>query len=325
MRKVAIAFLLIFTHLTLAQENKELIFPTPLTLDELKTQLDYDRTIPIDFQITDTKYYDGFLIHEINFASPVKSRVSGNIIAPLDYKEKKYPSIIFMHWGQGDRSEFIWEASLYAKAGAVCLTLDATWVRPGDWRGAGEGVSNGKQTKKMFIQNMIEVRRSIDLLIEYANIDKKNIGYVAHSFGATWAGTLSAVEKRFKTIIMMGGLPSLTEFNLLGARRFDERNEMLKLFISHETLQTYIDEITPISSIYFIQHAAPASVFMQYAEFDSFISKAAADAYYNKTSEPKLVKWYFTSHEFQNPEALIDRANWLKDKLGIDEIKLNFN
>ncbi|MFC2136011.1 alpha/beta hydrolase family protein, partial [Bacteroidota bacterium] len=232
----------------------------------------------------------------------------------------KYAGIIFLHWGQGDRSEFVWEAALYANAGAISITLDAPWNRPEPWKQPGEDFNNPDQSKQMYIQNIKDLRRAVDLLIESGNVDPERIAYIGHSFGATQGGVFAGVEKRIKTFVLMGGLPSLVDFSTKGARKFDNLVALLDTYFSEEQLKKYIDVLTPLTPANFIGHTAPSSIFMQFGKYDSWIPEQAAENYFNAASEPKEMKWYLTSHEFTDLGALVDRAEWLKNEVGIDSI-----
>src|SRR5438132_6580955 len=63
-----------------------------------------------------------------------------------------------------------------------------------------------------YIQTVIDLRRSVDLLLSRRDIDRKRIGFVGHSFGAHTGVLLASVEKRIKVYVIMAGGPSLTEF-----------------------------------------------------------------------------------------------------------------
>lgn len=58
----------------------------------------------------------------------------GRVPAYLVVPEGKgqFAAVEFVHWGQGDRTEFLNEAFLYAKGGAISLLIDAPFNRP-DW------------------------------------------------------------------------------------------------------------------------------------------------------------------------------------------------
>lgn len=294
------------------------------TYKELLAQFEYDKTEALDVQVTQTDINTALNVEikDINYVSPIAGRVTALLTEPLKLDTaKKYAGIIFLHWGQGDRSEFVWEAAMYANAGAICISLDAPWNRPAPWTGPGEDFGNPEQSKQMYIQNIVDLRRAVDLLIETGNVDPERIAYIGHSFGATQGGVFAGVEKRVKTFVLMGGLPSLVDKSLKGARKYDHIQDLLEKYIPDEKWQAYVDAVLPLTPSNYVGHAAPSSVFMQFGKYDSWISETAAQKYFEAASEPKIQKWYLTSHEFSNVSALIDRAEWLKKEIGIDSIK----
>jgi cephalosporin-C deacetylase-like acetyl esterase len=304
----------------------ELAAPAPMSHEELVKLLDYDRAASVDLQIVGSEDLPGgqVVIQDVTYPSPVSGRVTAYLVAPKSPAKSgaRRAGIVFLHWGQGDRSEFIWEASLYARAGAVSILVDAPWNRPEPWKQVSEGyLSEPDLVRGMCIQIVKDLRRAIDVLLARGDVDEKRLAYVGHSFGATWGGTLAAVEKRFATHILMGGLPRLTDFETKGPPAHEAYVKLIKERLTPEQLSAYVGAIDPISSLYFIRHAPPASVFMQFALFDAYISKEAATIYYEAARDPKEIAWYPTSHEFSCVEALADRATWLEKKIGIGSTK----
>jgi hypothetical protein len=115
----------------------------------------------------------------------------------------------------------------------------------------------------------------------------------------------------------MGGLPRLTDFETKRTPKYEESVKRIEDQITKEQFADYVAAIDPISSVYFIEHAPPSSIFMQFALFDAWISKEAATLYFEAAREPKKIAWYSTSHEFNCLEALVDRGAWLEEKIGI--------
>jgi len=288
---------------------------------------EYDSAAPLDIEETglDEIIEYGAVIHHVTFASPVEGRITASLVVPKAAdaagngpRSPRYAGIVFMHWGQGNRTEFLWEAALYAKAGAVSISIDAPWARPAPWTQASEGrVDQPELLTRMYAQTVIDIRRAADLLIARGDVDPGRIAYVGHSFGATWGGVLAGVDKRFRTFILMGGLPTLADLSPQGLPSMDAYSETLKRYLTAEQLKNYVDALAPMSGAAFIGHAAPASILMQFARFDSWISKKAAETYFDAASEPKEIRWYPTSHEFGDPGALADRARWLEKEIGI--------
>lgn len=300
--------------------------PPPLSHEELVKLLDYDCTAPVDLQIVGTRDLPGgkVILQDVTYPSPVDGRVTAYVVSP---KEKAKPGalragIVFLHWGQGDRSEFVWEAGLYARAGAVSVLIDAPWKRPEPWTQTREGaLTKPDEVRAMYLQTIKDLRRAIDVLLSRGDVDGKRIAYVGHSFGATWGGTLAAAEKRFATHVLMGGLPRLTDFETPKPPGYKGLGWYIKELLTPEQAAAYVGAVDPISSEYFIRYAPPASVFLQFALFDAYISVEAGKVYYEAARDPKAIAWYPTSHEFTSVEALADRAAWLEEKIGLGSTK----
>ena len=300
--------------------------PDPLSHAALVKLLDYDREAPVDLQVVHSEDLPGgeVVVEDVTYPSPISGRVTAYIVAP---KEPAKPGtrragIVFLHWGQGDRSEFVWEASLYARAGAVSILIDAPWKRPEPWKQVYEGVlSEPDRVRDMYLQTIKDLRRAIDVLLSRGDVDGRRLAYVGHSFGATWGGTLAAVEKRFATFVLMGGLPRLTDLETKGPPSHEEYVKILEERLTPEQLSAYMGAIDPISSLYFIRYAPPSSVFMQFALFDAYIGKESAKIYYDAARDPKRIAWYPTSHEFGCLDALADRAAWLEERIGLSSTK----
>ena len=286
----------------------------------LKALFDYDRDAPLDVQVVSAEPTpdEPFTIQQITYASPIAGRVTATLVAPAGATAKApHAGVVFMHWGQGDRSEFLWEATLLARAGAVCVLVDAPWARPGPWTQYGESPREPGLTRRSYVQNTVDLRRAVDLLLARGDVDDGRIAYVGHSYGATQGGVLAGVEPRIRTFVLMGGLPSLIDSTITGAPKFDEYQALLARAVPRDQWQVYCDSIGPLTPVLYVGHAAPSSVLMQFGTADSWISPRAAEAYFAAASGPKAIRRYRCSHEFNDLQALADRAEWLRKEIGI--------
>ncbi|MBP7864891.1 MAG: hypothetical protein KA419_02995 [Acidobacteria bacterium] len=224
--------------------------------------------------------------------------------------------VLFMHWGQGDRTEFLSEAAVYARAGAVSLCLDAPWGRPDPWRQIGEDVTQPERTRAMYVQTVIDLRRAVDVLLA-EGVDPARIAFVGHSFGATWGGSLAGVEKRIRTCVLMGGLPNVADFSASGAPKWDALKARMTALVAAPLREAYARAVGPVSAVNLVGLAPPSSVFFQFGTQDSYIPRQAALDYVAAAKEPKRVGWYPCSHEFLDLEATRDRLSWLAAELGL--------
>jgi len=234
--------------------------------------------------------------------------VPGYLVRPQG--EGPFAGIVYMHWGQGDRTEFLSEAVLLAKEGALSLLIDAPYHRP-DIDPYGF-VVEPEAEREGYIQLVSDLRRGFDLLAARKDVDSKRIGYVGHSLGATWGGALAGIDTRFAGYVLMGGLPRLTD--VLGD---DSYAKMMQQGFTREQLERYVEVLASINPDLFVSRAAPSSILFQFAHRDRFISEASARDYVKAAGDSHEVRWYFTSHEFNDLDSPRDRMEFLRKKLGL--------
>src|SRR6185503_12661500 len=93
-------------------------------------------------------------------------------------------------------------------AGAVSVLIDYPWSRPEPYRRRqGRGMKEAEKDRDSWIQAVVDLRRAFDLLEARKDVDRTRLGYVGHSYGAQWGAVLSAVDKRMKATVLMGGVP----------------------------------------------------------------------------------------------------------------------
>lgn len=173
--------------------------PPALDLDKV---FEYDATKPLNVKMGNTEQVEMMQVTEISYDSPKIGRVPGYIVVPPG--KGPFGGILYMHWGQGNRGEWLAEGVEMAKRGAVCIMIDAPYWRP---EVPPPGPNNRAEFERdNHIQMVVDLRRAVDVLAERKDVDPKRIGYVGHSLGATWGGPLAAVEKRIKMFVLIGGL-----------------------------------------------------------------------------------------------------------------------
>jgi len=151
--------------------------------------LDYESEAPLGIQERSTEMRQGVLIRDISFTSPMGGEVPAFVVAPPG--EGPFAGIVFLHWGEGDRSEFLAEAILLARAGTASVLISAPFVRTGDSRRSWNEAEG-------YVQMVVDCRRAVDVLESVPGVDAERIAYVGHSLGATWGGAMAVGERRFK-------------------------------------------------------------------------------------------------------------------------------
>lgn len=284
--------------------------------EQLLKRYDYDRRTPLDIKEGSVVRREGGVrVHDISYASLKGGRVPAYLVVP----EGKGPfaAILFGHWAMPgspmkNRTEFLDEAVALARAGAVSLLPDAPFARPGF-----------KETTPPFdprdidnyFQQVMDMRRGLDLLLARKDVDPSRVAYVGHSYNANVGGVLAGVEKRFKTFVLMAG--SLSDADDLRS----DHPDIVKLrgSVGKEKIEQIIRETNWQNPANFIGHAAPASVLLQYAYEDGFLDEARDRRYFALVSEPKELKFYHAGHAL-NAEARRDRYEWLRQKIGLGKL-----
>lgn len=273
------------------------------TKDESTRLFEYDRSIGFDLQEVSAKEKDGVIIRDVTYAAYTSQR--GRIKAYLVEPAGKGPfaGVLFFHWygtPQGNRDQFLVEAVALAVQGTTSLLIQGyfPWaIAPVD----------AQTDRERVIDETIEVRRALDLLISRPRVDRKRIGYVGHDYGAMYGAINAGVDKRVKTYILIAGIGSFSNWSL---------DYWLKAAPA-PAKEAYRLALKPIDPITRIAHAKPAALLFQFANSDEHITKEQAIAFYDAASEPKQVKWYEGKHELRIEAARNDRREWLTRQLNL--------
>lgn len=210
------------------------------------------------------------------------------------------PLIIFQHWGEGDKSEFLEEAMDFSKKGFVCILPDGPWLCP------NTPISSfTRQGYDMYRQCVMNVRTAIDLAIQTMKIDTTQIFMVGHSFGCNTAAMLSAIESRIGYFVFIAGLASMTK-NLTETRIAD--------FVEWRTtdptqFSNWINKARILDAEHYLPHNNVPCL-IQVANQDEFISNAENDAFIDITAAPKKAIKYDSNHAL-NAKARSDRRKWI--------------
>lgn len=267
---------------------------------------DYDPTQPLDVHDTVINQFNGGTLYDVTYTSPKGGLVSAYLVVP-DGKGP-FAAILFGHWGNGTRAEFIPEAKIYARAGAVSLIPDYPWDRPQPWHKTPDHFGKPEIDREIEIQAVVDLRRGIDLLLARHDVDAKRLAYVGHSYGAQWGSILSAVDKRMKTSVLMAGVAECSDIML---RSNDPGMVDFRKTQPAGQLEKYCQVTGDIDAIHFVGHAAPVPLLLQFANFEQYFDKASMDHYATAASDPKKVLYYDTGHDLNDPMALEDRYDWL--------------
>jgi len=298
LRRTLIFILLIGTSPLLAQDA------------DLLRRFDYDKKAKLDVQENAVERRGAVAIHDISYASPKGGRVPAYLVVPKG--TGPFAAVIWGHWywensPMRNRKEFLDEAVVLARSGVVSLLTDGPVARPGHVE--NREPLNDQQADDL-VQQIVDMRRGVDLLVARKDIDPKRIAYVGHSYNATVGGFLSGIDRRFKAFVLMaGGLSDEVDMKTKDYEAYRQK-------VGPERFDAFVAKYTWLDPGKFVSHAAPAVVFMQYATREKDLTTEGARQYAAIVSEPKRFKLYEAPHAL-NAEARRDRLAFLSEQLKV--------
>ena len=168
----------------------------------------YDAGASLAVKHLSAKVQDGVIIQDITYTGSNGDTVPAYLVIPQG--TRKFAAIIWGHWlmpgaANSSREEFLGEAIALAPSGVISLLIDAPQHRPGF-----EPTPN----PVLVAQQVVDLRRGLDLLLSRADVDASRIAYVGHSWNAGNGAILDAVDKRLRAFVFMAGPQSTMEYVL---------------------------------------------------------------------------------------------------------------
>jgi len=239
----------------------------------------YDRGAPIDLR-------DGgpanrgypIVVHDVSYASPKGGRVTAYLAVPPG--KGPFPAVVYAHGSGGSRRDLLPNAVWMAARGAVTMTVDDPFARDPRLETASEG-----RRRAVLVQDVVDLRRAVDVLQSRRDVDGDRIAFVGLSFGARMGAVLSGAE------------PRIIAFDLMSGRGTPTDDEALDPFRA-------------------LQHAHARFLF-QLGQRDEIVPRTQLAALAAAAPQPKTVRWYDAGH-LLNRDAEHDQLVWLSRQLGLD-------
>jgi hypothetical protein len=168
----------------------------------------YDAGASLDVKQLSAKVQDGVTIQDITYTGSNGDTVPAYLVIPKG--AGKFAAIIWGHWlmpgvANSSREEFLGEAIALAPSGVISLLIDAPQHRSG---------FKPTPNPVLVAQQVIDLRRGLDLLNSRADVAANRIAYVGHSWNAGNGAILDAIDKRFAAFVFMSGPQSTMEYVL---------------------------------------------------------------------------------------------------------------
>ena len=253
-----------------------------------------------DIRVIRMRIQDGVESQLLVVQTPFGYRRIGELFRPE--REGSFAAILYLHWYEpeshdSNRSQFVEEAKEMAGAGAVCLLVETLWSDPDFFikRTQDDDVRNS-------IEEVVNIRRAMDLLLLQPNVDHRRFAYVGHDFGGMYGVLAGSVDQRPTHYVVMAATPRFPDWYLYLPK------------LEGDVRESFIREMSEIDPIAQIPNLSPASVFFQFASDDPHVPKERAEEFFAAAKDPKEMKWYESGHGL-NADATHDRKVWLRERL----------
>jgi dienelactone hydrolase len=274
--------------------------PAPEPLDA--KIFDYDRSAPFDLREIGRETRDGALVRDITFVGTTNP-VTAYLVSPAQPSGPQ-AAVLWVHWfgepATTNRTQFLSEAVALAQRGVVSLLVDGMWSKREWWKGRTRDTD-----LPAGINQVIELRRALDLLLAQPGVDAGRVAIVGHDFGAMYASIAGALDERVKTFVLAAPTPRMSNWYLFTYK------------YTPEETAAYRALLRPIDPIEWAGKLAPRAVFFQFAANDRYVPTRHATEYYDAVKPRKVMATYETDHDMHLPAVAEDRAAWLVRELGL--------
>ena len=283
----------------LAQDTK------PLSLKEISTVFAYDKNAPLDIQDAGTETRGDVVIRDITFSSPgTEQPISAYLVAPAA-SGTDYAGVLYVHWYEpkaatSNRTQFVDEAVKMAEKGTVSLLVSTLWSDP-KWFNVRKQDGDYQDA----VNQVIALRRALDVLLAQPGVNPKRIAYVGHDFGAMYGSVMAAAENRVQSYVLIAGTPRFYDWFVFNNA------------LAGDALTAYQVKIGSIDPMAMISTVKGAGFFFQFGEDDGYVPRETAVEFYMAAPEPKRIATYTSGHDMEHDIIQMDRMAWLTERLGL--------
>ncbi len=277
----------------------------PLSTKEIASVFEYDQTVPLAIQDMGRETRGNVVIRDITFSSPGTAQpISAYLIAPIESGTDR-SGILYVHWYEpkaatSNRTQFVEEAVKMAEKGTVSLLVSTMWSDP-----AWFNIRKQDGDYQDAVQQVVALRRALDVLLAQVGVNPKHIAYVGHDFGAMYGSVMAAAESRVQSYVLIAGTPRFYDWFVFNNA------------VEGEKLAAYQAEIGVIDPIRMIGNVKDAGFFFQFGEVDGYVPRETAVEFYLAAPDPKRIATYTSNHDMEHAIIQIDRMDWLSERLGL--------
>jgi uncharacterized protein len=236
-------------------------------------------------------------VHDVSFMSPRGGRVPAYLVVPTG--QDRHPAVVLLHGSGGDRRELLGLAAGLAARGIVGMTISSPVARL-QTQTLPAGLTGVRRRSALLEQEVVDLRRAVDVLQARAGVDPARMGFLGFSAGARSGAILAGVEPRIGSFVLISGGADPVSAYVRGA------GPALR-----EQLIPLLREVDPLR---WIKKARPGTIFFQDGKRDEVVPRSALVALIRAAPKPQRVRWYDTGHS-PNGREQTDAVAWLAERL----------
>lgn len=248
----------------------------------------YDRNRPLDLKLGTTQSDGGVVRQTLTFDAG-RGPKTGYWTHPEG--RGPWPVVLFSPGSGGDATSQLPDADRLVRRGIASLTVDPPPVLV-SCRSAAD--------VRTYSAYVVGRRRALDLIPHLPGADSSRVAAVGFSFGSAVTAALAGVDHRLRGAVIQSGRAHLSApiaafcAPQLGPKR----------------TRTYRRVYSAIDPVYYVSHAAPASLLFQNGTRDPISPRADVVPYVRAASRPKEARTYPAGHELDD-RARADVDNWI--------------
>jgi uncharacterized protein len=298
--------------------------------DQSRSRFDYDKSQPLNAKVELVEQREYYTKYHVYYDSTNGERVPAFLFVPrnvhkysdsldpatrggydkrvIELDGPRWPVIFFMHWLQSDKSLADIFAPDWAKYGYAVLAIDGIWKGERSKPGRSILETEIKDTLWNLTQQVIDCRRGVDFLETRDDIDISRLGYFGISMGAMTGAITTAVDERFKVVVLADGAG---DFSVVfkQASLPEVQGIVKEIEAKGYSLDEAFNILKPVDPVEYVGHISPRPLLMINGKKDEILPYDAMVAFHETAKAPKRVIWYNSGHILPVPNVIIETLN----------------
>jgi len=263
---------------------------------------DYVHDPPLTIDLRSQEQRHGALVADAVLADGTSAAVEAYLVRPSGGPTRAV--VMFLHWfapeaPDGNRTQFLAEAAALTELGVVSLLPQQAFP----W---GAEPSGADADARRIVEQVVELRRSLDFLVDAEGLSPGRVAVVGHDFGGMYAAVLGSIEPRPAATVIVAATGRWGDWFLPFWSVAGDRHE-------------YLRALAPLDPIAHVDHIAPSPVLFQFARNDYFIAPMTGHEFHAASMDPREIKSYDADHAMRTDDAVADRREFLLERLGLRE------